>query len=180
MKKQILFLMIIGMLFSCSNDDEIKLQTIAMRINHYQNTGIGEGLFLTLLVQENNNIGSDRWNKFHNTIEGFDYQPGFIYDVKVTVEQIDNPFADGSSFKYTLQEIQSTQEVDIETPFNIDLKINGQSFITTTSGYEILDLIEIECNNLCNELDIKLQNQDFVTGTFKRLQSEEIQLIGLE
>lgn len=180
MKKQILFLMTIGMLISCSNDDEIQPQTIDMRINHYQNTGIGEGLFLTLLIQEKNNIGSDSWTKFYNSIEGFDYQSGFIYDIKVIIEQVSNPPADGSSLKYTLQEIKSTREVSYETPFDIDLKINGQSFITTTSGYELLDQIEIDCNKLCDELDTKLQNQDFVIGTFKRLQNNEIQLIGLD
>src|SRR5690606_4352006 len=180
MKKQVLFLMIIGVLLSCSNDDSDQPQAIDMRINHYQNTGIGEGLFLTLLVQENNNIGSDSWTKFYNSIEGFNYQPGFIYDVKVLVEPVNNPPADGSSLKYTLLEIKTTQEVDNETPFNIDLKINGQSFITATSGYKLLDQIEIDCNNLCNELDTKLQNQDFVIGTFKRRQSNEIQLIELE
>jgi hypothetical protein len=70
--------------------------------------------------------------------------------------------------------------VNYETPFDIDLKINGQSFITTTSGYELLDQIEIDCDNLFDELDTKLQNQDFVIGTFKRLQNNEIQLIELE
>ncbi len=180
MKKQVLFLMIIGIILSCSVDEDNQPQTIDMRINHYQNTGIGEGLFLTLMVQNNDNIGSDNWTKFYNSIEGFNYQPGFIYDIKVIVEQVDNPPADGSSLKYTLKEIKSTQEVNYETPFDIDLKINGQSFITTTSGYELLDQIEIDCDNLCDELDTKLQNQDFVIGTFKRLQNNEIQLIELE
>ncbi len=176
----ILILLIFGILFSCSNDAGNEFQITNMRINHYQNTGTGEGLFLTLMVQEGNNIGSDNWFKFYNNIEGFDYQLGYIYDIKVVVEQVDNPPADGSSLKYTLQEIKSTQEVDIETPFDIDLKINGQSFITKTSGYELLDQIEIDCNILCDELDTKLQNQDFVIGTFKRLQSDEIQLVELK
>jgi len=176
----ILILSIFGILFSCSKDDNVQPQTFDMRINHYQNTGIGEGLFLTLMVQEGNNIGSDNWFKFYNTIEGFDYQPGYIYDLKVVVEQVDNPPADGSSLKYTLQEIKSTQEVDIETSFDIDLKINGQSFITKTFGYELLDQIEIDCNVLCDELETKLQNEDFVIGTFKRLPSNEIQLIELK
>ncbi|MBK5192246.1 MAG: DUF4377 domain-containing protein [Flavobacteriaceae bacterium] len=153
-----------------------------MRINHYQNTGIGEGLFLTLMVQEGNNIGSDNWFKFYNTIEGFDYQPGYIYDIKVVVEQVDNPPADGSSLKYTLQEKKSTQEVDIETPFDIDLKINGQNFITknSSSDYELLNQIKIDCNNLCDQLGEIVENQDFVVGTFKRLRSNEIQLIELK
>ena len=74
----------------------------------------------------------------------------------------------------------STEEVNYETSFDIDLKIDGQSFITTTSGYEILDQIEIDCNNLCDELASRLQNQDFVIGTFNRLDINEIKLIGLE
>lgn len=182
MKKIILLLTSIGILFSCSKDDNVQPQTVDMRINHYQNTGIGEGLFLTLMVQEGNNIGSDNWFKFYNTIEGFDYQPGYIYDIKVVVEQVDNPPADGSSLKYTLQEKKSTQEVDIETPFDIDLKINGQNFITknSSSDYELLNQIKIDCNNLCDQLGEIVENQDFVVGTFKRLRSNEIQLIELK
>ena len=180
MKRNYLLFMMTLIIFSCSSDEVNKPQTIDMRINHYQNTGIGEGLFLTLLVQEENNIGSDTWTKFYGSIKGFDYQPGYIYDIKVIVEQVNNPPADGSSLKYTLQEIKSTQKVANETPFEIDLKINGQSFITTTAGYELLNQIKIDCNTLCDELDVKLQNENFVVGTFKRFQSNEIILIDLE
>ncbi len=175
----VLFILILLAIFSCGSDD-IQPQTIDMRINHYQNTGTGEGLFLTLLVQKDNNIGSNTWTKFYQPIEGFDYQPGYIYDLKVVVEQVNNPPADGSSLKYTLQEIKSAQEVANETPFDVDLKINGQSFITTTSGYELLGQIKIDCNKLCDELEAKLKNQDLVVGTFTRIQSNEIKLIELK
>jgi len=180
MKKQFILLIIIGLLFSCSRDDENYSKSINMRLNHYQSTGFGEGLFLTLLVQKNNNIGSNIWNKFYGSIEGFDYKPGFIYDLKVLEEGVPNPPADGSSIKYTLQEVKSVQTVTIETQFQIDLKINGQIFVTTSSGYELLNQIKIECNNLCNTLDEKLINQDFVVGTFKRLTDSKIQLIKVE
>ncbi|WP_246040966.1 DUF4377 domain-containing protein [Flavivirga rizhaonensis] len=177
---KILFLMIIVILFSCSSDNENQTQTIDMRINHYQNTGIGEGLFLTFLVQEGNNIGTNNWTKLYGEIEGFNYEPGNIYNLSVIIESTDNPLADGSSLKYILKEIKSTQAVDNETLFDIDLKINGQSFVTTNSGYELLNQIEINCNTLCDELDVTIQNQDFVVGTFKRLPNNEIQLIELK
>lgn len=151
-----------------------------MRINHYQNTGIGEGLFLTYLVQEGNNIGTDNWTKFYGNIEGFDYESGKIYNLSLIIEQVDNPPADGSSLKYILEEVISTKVLDSETLFDIDLKINGQSFVTTNSGFELLNQIEIDCNTLCDELNTSLQNQDFVVGTFKRLTNNEIQLIELE
>ncbi|WP_231372759.1 DUF4377 domain-containing protein [Aureivirga sp. CE67] len=183
MKKHLLILMIIGILFSCSKDDDNNqdnAQTIDMRINHYQNTGISEGLSLTLLVQEDDKIGSDNWTKFYNSIDGFDYQSGFIYNLKVKVQQVENPPQDGSSLKYSLLEVKSTQEVNNETSFDIDLKINGESFITTTSGYEILNQIKIDCNDLCDELETKLQEQDFLVGTFNRLQDGQINLIELK
>jgi hypothetical protein len=37
--------MLIGISFSCSNDNDNQPQTIDIRINPYQNTGIGEGFF---------------------------------------------------------------------------------------------------------------------------------------
>lgn len=172
--------MIIGLFFSCSSDDDVNTQTIDMRINHYQNTGLAVGPVLTLLVQKGDNIGTDNWTKLYTNIEGFDYVPGKIYNVSVMVEQINNPPADGSSLKYTLLEVKSTQEVDKETLFDIDLKINGQSFITTNPDYGLLHQIEIDCNTLCEALDTTIQHEDFVVGTFKRLSNHEIQLIGLE
>lgn len=180
MKKQILLLITIGILCSCSNDDANESRTIAMRVNHYQNTGMAVGPVLTLLVQEGDAIGTNNWSKFYTNIEGFNYVPGKIYNLSVLVEPIKNPPADGSSLKYTLLEVKSIQEVDNETLFDIDLKSNGQSFITTNSGYELLNQIEIDCNSLCDELKAAVQNQGSVVGTFKRVSSTEIRLVEVE
>ncbi len=57
---------------------------------------------LKLLVQEENNIGTDIWTNFSTNIEGFIYEPGNIYNLLVKVRTIDNPPADASSLKYTL------------------------------------------------------------------------------
>lgn len=45
---------------------------------------------------------SDSWRNFYNNIEGFTYEPGFEYVLKVKTEKIENPPMDGSSIKYTL------------------------------------------------------------------------------
>jgi len=45
---------------------------------------------------------SDKWENFYNNIEGFTYEPGFEYVLKVKTEKIENPPMDGSSIKYTL------------------------------------------------------------------------------
>ncbi|MCK3686314.1 DUF4377 domain-containing protein [Maribellus sp. YY47] len=180
MKNQILILMILGILFSCSKDDDNQSEVIEMRINHFQNTGIAVGPVLTLLIQKGDNIGTDNWTKFYSNIQGFNYEPGTIYNLSVKVEPIDNPPLDGVSAKYTLIKIVSTQEVDNETLFDIDLKKYGENFVTTNTGFELLNQIDIDCNNLCNELETMLQNQDFVVGTFKRGSNNEIKLMGLK
>lgn len=171
--------MVLGILCSCSNDDGNDSQIIDMRINHFQNTGIALSPILILEMQKGNTIGTESWTKFYSYIEGFNYEPGKIYNLSVKIENIDNPTADGSSVNYTLVEVKSTQDVDTETLFDIDLKIGGESFVTTDSGLKLLNQIDIDCNTLCNELETTIQNQDFVVGTFKRISNDEIQLIEL-
>lgn len=45
---------------------------------------------------------TDLWENFYSNIEGFTYEPGFEYVLKVKTEKIENPPMDGSSIKYTL------------------------------------------------------------------------------
>jgi heat shock protein HslJ len=47
------------------------------------------------------------WQLFYNPIEGFTFEPGFTYELRVNVATIANPPADGSSLKYTLVEVVS-------------------------------------------------------------------------
>jgi hypothetical protein len=42
------------------------------------------------------------WTLFYDSIEGFDYQTGFEYTIKVMRRPVRNPPADGSSFTYHL------------------------------------------------------------------------------
>ena len=171
--------MVVAITTSCSNNNS-PVKIVDIRVNHHRNTGVAEGLFLTLLTQQGNDIGTDEWGRFYGGIEGFDYVPGYIYNLSAYVVEVENPPADGSSQRYILKEIKSTEKVDANILFDIDLKMNGQSFITTDSGYEILRQLKVDCSSLCNELDEKLQNQDFVVGTFKRLRENSIELVGIK
>lgn len=45
---------------------------------------------------------SSNWTNFYSNIEGFTYEPGYEYVLKVKTEKIENPPADGSSIKYIL------------------------------------------------------------------------------
>jgi hypothetical protein len=54
---------------------------------------------------------SDSWGNFYSNIEGFTYEPGFEYILKVKTEKIENPPMDGSSIKYTLvQQVSKTKK----------------------------------------------------------------------
>ena len=45
------------------------------------------------------------WTYFIDGIEGFAYEPGFRYTLRVSIRSIANPPADGSSLAYTLRQV---------------------------------------------------------------------------
>ena len=55
-----------------------------------------------LLVRESTEID---YSYFYSTIEGFDYEPGYNYELLVEKTPIDNPPADSSSIRWTLIEV---------------------------------------------------------------------------
>lgn len=52
------------------------------------------------------------WELFYADIDGFDYEAGFIYALKVRETAVENPPADASSLKYTLLEVLSKEAVE--------------------------------------------------------------------
>ncbi len=109
MKKRILLFATLLVAFtSCSENDDntVSIEEIPLgtnlRVNYF--TSICEGLFTQecLLVQEGDRLGSGDWNFFYSEIEGFEFDPGFVYNLEVNKTTIDNPPADGSSLKYEL------------------------------------------------------------------------------
>ncbi|KAJ6643540.1 hypothetical protein Bhyg_08502 [Pseudolycoriella hygida] len=54
---------------------------------------------------------SASWRNFYDHINGFDYELGYEYILKVKTEDVPNPPADGSSVKYTLLEEVSKTKV---------------------------------------------------------------------
>lgn len=50
---------------------------------------------------------SDSWQLFSDEIEGFTWEPGYAYRLRVVRAVISNPPADGSSFRYILMQVLS-------------------------------------------------------------------------
>jgi len=51
--------------------------------------------------------GSERFELFYQHIEGFDHQPGYQYQIEVSISPVANPPADGSSLRYQLLRVIS-------------------------------------------------------------------------
>lgn len=48
---------------------------------------------------------ADDWELFYDDIEGFTFESGFRYTLRIKVEEVDNPPADASSLRYELIEV---------------------------------------------------------------------------
>lgn len=154
---------------SCSivGDDVNPLKTENLRINHFRQTGIGESLHLVYLVQENEDIGGEEWSFFYDEIEGFDYELGYIYDLKVRKVEVENPPMDGSSIRYILVNVRSKEKVPAGASFDINVKNFGYSFITENEdGFYLLNQYKIDCNSLCETLQSDIESKETVTGSF--------------
>ena len=53
----------------------------------------------------------ENWEYFYNEIDGFTFEPGYLYKLLVSVESILNPPADASSLKYRLIRVLEKEEV---------------------------------------------------------------------
>ena len=55
-----------------------------------------------LLVRESTEVD---YSYFYDNIEGFEYEPGYNYELRVNKTPVENPPADGSSIRWTLIEV---------------------------------------------------------------------------
>ncbi len=87
------------------------MDRVNMMVNSYTVDCIGEMEGTCLLVQEGNMIGTENWEYFYfvDSIEGFVYEPGYVYGLEVKKTEVSDPPADGSSVKYELVRIISKE-----------------------------------------------------------------------
>src|SRR5262245_55387180 len=69
-------------------------------------TGVAEQLCLQ--VRETSEAA---WTNLHDAIVGFDYEPGYVYEIRIKEEAVANPPADASSIRRTLVSILSKTPV---------------------------------------------------------------------
>ncbi|WP_378177046.1 DUF4377 domain-containing protein [Aquimarina sp. SS2-1] len=183
MKKTLLILVVLLTLVSCSDDDEV-IAITTIRVNHYKTTTNGfffSGLGTVLLIEEGNQIGQDNFTPTFNGINGFDYELGYIFDLKVSITRLANPPEDASSTRIDLLEIISKTPVSRDTQFSVRLTLNNTNgsyddwvTIDQEGNYFLINsLIKLDCQDLCDELSSKINNQEQLTGVFTHGEGNE-------
>ena len=166
------------LLLSCEKIEE----PIKFRVNQFKQTAIDVAPVMTLSIQQGSQIGTNTWTPLYDEIVGFVYEPGYIYELLVTETDILNPPADGSSKAYRLKQILSKTKVANDSSFTLNLKQNETVFVKgdSNSGYNILEQVNIDCGNLCNEFNSALQsNAVNIRGSFILNENGTIKLIEL-
>lgn len=186
LNKKILFAIFILFSFtfsSCINDDNIEF--LILKVNHFKQSGTGSYSSLFLLTQEGYDANS--WSMFYDDIEGFKYELGYVYTLKVEKSIIENPHADGSSYGYRLVEVQAKNETPVDTTFEILLlrkydNSNVEPFVTgdLQTGFMLLDQTSIDCEGLCDDLIEKLKLNEELTGVFQHASGNIVKLIELK
>ena len=134
---------------------------------------VGVGPMTCLQVQKTENLDwSQPWELFYDKIEGFDYQPGYIYKLNILEEPVENPPADASSIKYTLIDILEKEQDKRYAIHDIYIleKIDGKTIVLNDGEkrpqIEInVTTMQLMGTNGCNSISggIKTLNETEIT-----------------
>ena len=179
--KNLYFLLAILLLFSSCKEE---VEVVNIRVNHFKQIGFGEGVHLIYQVQEGDRFGTEDWQNFHSEIVGFDYEWGYVYELKVEKRPVENPPQDASSIDYQLREVVSKTPVDEGMTFNLLLKSTMQGVqdleqLTSDSTYYFAYDVNIACETLCDELANAFDSENEVSGVFRHIDGETIELTEL-
>lgn len=105
-------LIFLVVLLSC-NASQTDAEEVHLRVNSHTVECYGEMEGICLLVQEGEKLGTEDWEYFYyeDSIDGFDYEEGYVYDLMVRKIPVEDPPQDASSIKYELVRILSKEKV---------------------------------------------------------------------
>ncbi len=103
---------------SANADSTDSANTKTLYVAHHLADCVGVGPMECMLVRETPDA---EWTMFYSQIEGFDYEPGFDYQLSVRAEQVEDPPQDASSIRYILEEVVSRTPMSSEAGAGTDL-----------------------------------------------------------
>lgn len=126
-----------------------------------------------LQFQKEEEMLHGQWQTMASTIDGFVYEPGYLYDLQVREVPLATPAADGSTVNYVLVEVEEKM-VDLLLAMNsiwVADKIGGEAF-EVMRGNEIP---RIEVNIRANSIS-GTDGCNFFNGKFDKLTTDEVAL----
>lgn len=130
----------------------------------------GEAKMQCLNVHKGENIENASWENFYSSIEGFEYEEGYLHKIEVKESKIDESKvpADGESLKYELVKVIDKQK-DMRTELNGDWVLYGLNDAPLTDVVNIptmsIDLSKEMlsafggCNNFTAEIESLTSSQ---------------------
>lgn len=161
MKKSFYFILITMSIMACKTDGT-KSQKEVFSINSSKVDCVGVGPMKCLQIKRTEN-GS--WQNFYERIEGFDYEPGYIYSLEVAVDTLpkENLPADKSMLNYRLLKVLS-KERDTKLRLN-DIWVATHLNTTALDRSGKLPQIELSLKTMqlmgtdgCNSIRAKMDN----------------------
>ncbi len=122
-------LVLVSLTVSCGSTKNEAMDTVTYWVNSQRVPCTGVGPMECLEVRKE---GSDTWELFYSQIEGFQYEPGYLFRIRVQLEKLDPSLvpADASSIKYTLISV----EEKVRDP---KLRINDIWMLREIEGREV-------------------------------------------
>ena len=111
-----------------------------MLVDHYKVPCVADYLRLCLRASE---LGGSEYRYFYDYVEGFDYQWGHRYALRVEVTEIENPPQDASSLRYALIELISDELIDER--FEIALTPGFANGDAATGTFSLLGQRDVTC-----------------------------------
>lgn len=102
-------------LSTCNNNSTKNTSETILFVNNEKLDCTGVAPMKCLQIQESKTLDRNDWEFFYGSIEGFDFQAGYIYKLLVKKEKLDPESvpADASTIRYTLiKVIEKTKEVN--------------------------------------------------------------------
>lgn len=179
--RKLLFLCTLGLLLSCSSDDQTITEIdLRVSIDHYKTTSLFHG---TAFVATENGQSQE----FEiPSILSFDFKPGFRYQTTVKRTTTKNDATNATTDSYALISVESQDTIPPNTRFTVPLAkfVNGFGYVTwikgsANAGYLLSNEISVDCASFCSELTGSLLIQENITGEFEHGSGGSYRLVAL-
>ncbi len=136
-------------------------EEVEMSVDHYKQPCFG--MFKTLCMRVDD---GDGFGNFYDNIKGFEFEWGYNCRLRVLKQDVRNPPADGSSVKYTLEEVLEKTPVApgvgfqllVEPASDPELSISGPAGGTLIDGTPFTCVSSEACSRIGDALEL---GQDF-------------------